>query len=519
MHPSAFRLPPSALLALILAMGGLPASGQSLLKSHGHNNLPVLQKLTAPGGVLTYDGSAVGGSVTLAGTPDYITISGSTITRAAVNLTSHVTGTLPVANGGTGITALGTGIATALGVNVGSAGAPVLFNGAGGTPSSITLTNGTGLPASGVTGTALTLSGGTLTGQLIQSLNGAASTPPLAMTGTWFTGGSATTTKPQLLIEPTGTTSTGWSTSGTGIGVNAPSGFVGDVMALQVNAVPVARAVMASGAGKLQVAVNSNSGGIEVYHTTYTGNRAVSIVSHYGAPLVALASTGSFTWSSGADAGTGGNTSLYQDAAATIQMGADAAAAIHQGFKSHDGSGTDKAGANLSLGGGQSTGTGRGGDVIIKTAHTSTTGNTANSHTTRQYHAAKWVDLTETTATTFANIAVASGKYSGAVLVCTVNASDGTDHQCLTSTVNLNAINKAGTVTATITQVDGTTAASAGTLTVTFTAVTSGNTVDIKADATSSLTQTQLRIKWAILSLNTDSTDTSLVSGSTVTPQ
>lgn len=157
MHPSAFRLPPCAILALILAMGGLPASGQSLLKSHGHNNLPVLQKLTAPGGVLTYDGAAVGGSVTLAGTPDYITISGSTITRAAVNLTSHVTGTLPVANGGTGITALGTGITTALGINVGSAGAPVLFDGAGGTPSSLTLTNATGLPGTAITGDSLTL--------------------------------------------------------------------------------------------------------------------------------------------------------------------------------------------------------------------------------------------------------------------------------------------------------------------------------------------------------------------------
>ena len=35
----------------------------------------------------------------------------------------------------------GTGVGTALAVNVGSAGAPVLFNGAGGTPSSMTLTN------------------------------------------------------------------------------------------------------------------------------------------------------------------------------------------------------------------------------------------------------------------------------------------------------------------------------------------------------------------------------------------
>lgn len=40
--------------------------------------------------------------VTLAGTPDYITIAGQVITRALVNLTSHITGILPLVNGGTG---------------------------------------------------------------------------------------------------------------------------------------------------------------------------------------------------------------------------------------------------------------------------------------------------------------------------------------------------------------------------------------------------------------------------------
>ena len=45
-------------------------------------------------------------NVTLAGTPDYITISGQEITRNAIDLTADVSGTLPVANGGTGQTDL-----------------------------------------------------------------------------------------------------------------------------------------------------------------------------------------------------------------------------------------------------------------------------------------------------------------------------------------------------------------------------------------------------------------------------
>jgi len=73
--------------------------------------------------------------------------------------------------------------------------------------------------------------GGIITG------NGAASTPALTLNGTVFTGGSATTTKPQLLLEPSGTTSTNWSTNGTLFGGNAASGFTGDLFSMQVAAV------------------------------------------------------------------------------------------------------------------------------------------------------------------------------------------------------------------------------------------------------------------------------------------
>jgi hypothetical protein len=70
-----------------------------------------------------------------------------------IGLTTHVSGTLPVANGGTGITSFGTGVATALGVNTGSSGAFVVNGGDLGTPSSGTVTNMTGTASININGT------------------------------------------------------------------------------------------------------------------------------------------------------------------------------------------------------------------------------------------------------------------------------------------------------------------------------------------------------------------------------
>lgn len=110
------------------------------------------------------------------------TYNGLTITSSTGTLTIPNGITLNAGAGGTigalGTLTPGTGVATALAVNVGSAGAPVLFNGAGGTPSSLTLTNATGLPAAGVTGTSVTqttLSNATLPGSFTTLAASAAS--------------------------------------------------------------------------------------------------------------------------------------------------------------------------------------------------------------------------------------------------------------------------------------------------------------------------------------------------------
>ena len=139
------------------------------------------------------------------------------------------------------------------------------------------------------------------TGDVTLALNGAASTPPLDITGTWFTGGTSTTTKPQVLIEPTGATSTAWSTSGTGLGINAASGFTGNLLDLQVNGTSAFRVAAAATVG-----IWANGIGSVTARQLLVNTSGASIIQ-----------SGRYGWG-GADAGGTNDLELHRDAAYTL---------------------------------------------------------------------------------------------------------------------------------------------------------------------------------------------------------
>ena len=122
--------------------------------------------------VLINAGGTAQEAVTCTGTGNVVRATSPTLTTPLLG--TPTSGTLTNCTGlpiSAGVSGLGTGIATALAVNSGSAGAPVLFNGALGTPTSGVATNLTGT-ASGLTAGNVTTNAN-LTGHITSTGNAA----------------------------------------------------------------------------------------------------------------------------------------------------------------------------------------------------------------------------------------------------------------------------------------------------------------------------------------------------------
>ena len=175
---------------------------------------------TGVSGLGTGVATALAVNVGSAGAP---LVNGGVLGTPSSGTATNLTG-LPIS---TGVSGLGTGVATALAVNVGSAGAAVVNGGALGTPSGGTATNLTGLPLStGVTGTLPVANGGTgtATPSLVQGTN-------VTITGTWPNqtiaasgGGTPAGSNTQVQYNNAGAFGgiTGATTNGTALTLVAP---------------------------------------------------------------------------------------------------------------------------------------------------------------------------------------------------------------------------------------------------------------------------------------------------------
>lgn len=176
--------------------------------------------------------------------------------------------------------------------------------------------------------------------------------------------------------------------------------------------------------------------------------------------------------------------------------------------KATDGSGSNAAGTDSMRQGGASTGTGRGGSIIEQTTVSGASGSTANGYNTRVYRSAKAVAVVNNTATTICNVPLASTKFLGIRLFVSGFASDGTNHQQETHQNSIGAVNKAGTITTSVSaNANAVNNVSSGTLTSVVTSVQNGNSIDIKVALNSSLTTTTEEVYWQ-LEINSNDTGT-----------
>lgn len=364
-------------------------------------NAPAVVLSTPAGGTFSGDFSSLTIASVAVSTQTYVNSQGFITTVGA----SSGTGNLVRVTGATLVTPmLGAALATSINGNTFTTGTYTLTGAAG-----KTLTFSNSLTLAGTDSTTMTFpstsatmartdAANSFTGTQTFVTNGALSAPVFSLTGTWIaTGGTATTTKPYVLIEPSGTASTAWHTSGTGLGVNAASGLAGNLIDLQVAAVSWF-SVGKESATAYPVIYFRNGGatstiGLQGIRGVFDGLLIGDRFNQGGGTLIgggsiALTSVGLLQWTNGGPGGPYGGTAdtfLSRPSAATIQMGADInGAAVAQTFQSCRGiTGADKNGAPFHFVAGPGTGAATVSYIDFTTPTVTTTGTTQQTGVVR----------------------------------------------------------------------------------------------------------------------------------------
>jgi hypothetical protein len=175
------------------------------------------------------------------------------------------------------------------------------------------------------------------------------------------------------------------------------------------------------------------------------------------------------------------------DATFTVGTGELSATPGSQIIKATGGTGTNIAGAPLIIYSGISTGSATPSLLRFNgTALGGSSGTTAQTNVDRMFLNATKA-LTDASVTNLANATVANNSAIGGQLCYNIEATDGTDYQSETGCVIFSAVNKAGTVTRTINEINSQQAVSGGTLTTTW-AISNANPAVVSVNADTDLT-------------------------------
>ncbi len=229
--------------------------------------------------------------------------------------------------------------------------------------------------------------------------------------------------------------------------------------------------------------------GVNAGKFTFTTNNIARV--QLGPSGVFLGTGGYVGWSSSSVPTGTINTFLQNNtagSAGTLQMGQDVnGAPVNQTFKAHDGvTGTDRAGAKLTLGGGVGTGNAASAPVQINRANEVASGTTIQSSSQAMIVCpSRAIGTTSAVALTMATVTTTSATAGGVTMFYNTTVSDNTLLDSDTGSVSVSWNNNAGTVAATMGTTNNPVQSNAsGTLASTPTVTVATNVVSFKLTPT-----------------------------------